>query len=76
MDVQSDRDRVQAPRKADATLCFLSQWARDQRVVNTPFTFIHATTLTLQDAACSETKAEAHPDPSSHHPQRLDETRY
>ena len=52
--------------------------ARDRRVVNTSFSFTHATfrTATVQDATSSETKAEARPNASSHHPQGFDETRY
>lgn len=76
MDVQSDRDRVQARTKNRRDFVFPELRTRDQGVVNTPFTSIHATTLSLQYAVGSETKAEVRPDSSSYHPQRLDETRY
>ena len=58
-------------QKADAIVLRRWSWTRDP-----PFTFIHATSLTLQYAFGSETKTEDGPDASSHHSQRLYEARY
>jgi len=86
-DVQPSGDRVEAHNRTRLVYPQAGREmrnpTRDRRVFNAPFPFTYATntnnllrSITIQHAASSEAKAEARPDPSGHHPQGFDKTRY